>query len=364
MVRKPVVAAVVVSVVLAGCTGTPFAGTPTPETPADETTRLDVAEIPGIANGTITDAAALAGANGAAVVDDGARLRVSRTLADAPAPTRYTYARGADGSFRITTTTTDRPTTLTYYSNDTATYVRTQRGDETRYQRTTRSPRPLGALNDSVEAYLDAGAFSVVAESVGDETVTLTAERFGSLPDTVPLSGADSLSGRVVVTETGQLRNLTVTGDRDGERVAFRYDLAESGIDHVGPPAWMADFPATAGLQANVSVDVVDGSYVTIAHTGGDTVPAEATFTVSMDEESATATLQRPLEAGDTRYAYVTDHGGLTVTATPPAASERAPLESPLSVTLVTADGVTVTSAGIAWSSASASGETTSSSER
>jgi len=74
MRRTLLLVAVVVSVAIAGCSGPQSTGTPTAE-PTDDTPSM----TPGVSNGTLTNATALATANGAGVVDDGATINVTRT---------------------------------------------------------------------------------------------------------------------------------------------------------------------------------------------------------------------------------------------------------------------------------------------
>jgi len=351
MTRKPLVLLVLVSVAIAGCSGVQSPTTPTAE-PADDSPD----EIPGVSNGTVTNATALATANGAGIVDDGAAIRITQTASDREA--RVSLAVAADGTaeFSRTASADGNESTRTRYANDTATYVRTDTDGETSYRVLERTVRPLGGVNSSLESVLAAGDFTVANESTDSATVVVTADEFSGSLDSHILDGATPRDARLVLTRDGAVRNLTVTGQRDGQTVTYTYERDRAAVDTVPAPDWLADVPPTADLQADLSTTVEDDSVLRVEHGGGDAVPANTTLQVTANNTGGTVTFDAPLDAGDTRYAYfAAANGSLVVTDDRPAADATAPVDSPASVTISTADGVTLLSVGMGWGSESAS---------
>ncbi|MDS0260273.1 hypothetical protein NDI56_12790 [Haloarcula sp. S1CR25-12] len=354
MVRSALVLVVLASVTIAGYSGVQSPGTPTAE-PTDETD-VSPEEIPGVSNGTLTDAAALATANGAAVVGDGATIRITQTAPDRE--TRMLLTVADDGAFEFSRTVSadGNESTVDYYRNDTATYVRAETGGETTYRVVEQPFRPLEGVNSSLETVLAAGDFTVATEPSDSATVVLTADEFTTSPNSPVLDGATPERARLVLTQEGGIQNLTVTGQRDGQTVTYTYERRQAPVDRVPAPGWLADVPPTADLHPDLSTDVVDDSYLRIDHDGGDTVPRNTTLAFSANDTAGTVTFDSPLEAGDTRYAYFAPADeSLVVTEDRPAADATVPIESPASVTISTADGVTLLSVGMSWGSESVS---------
>ena len=114
--------------------------------------------------------------------------------------------------------------------------------------------------------------------------------------------------------------------------------------------------PPTADLQADLSTDIVNDSALRIDHEGGDTVPRNTTLRFTANDTAGTVTFDAPLEAGDTRYAYfAAANGSLVLTDDRPAADAPESIDSPASVTISTADGVTLLSVSMGWGSEPAS---------
>ncbi|WP_324665012.1 DUF7537 family lipoprotein [Haloarcula sediminis] len=354
MIRTPLVLLVLVSVVLAGCSGVQ-----SPTTPTAEPTDAEPDEIPGVANGTLTNATALATANAAGIADDGAAIRITQAGPDSE--TRVALTVGADGTsgFSRTVSANGNESTVSRYTNDTATYVRSNADGETSYRVVERDFRPLGAVTSSLETALAAGEFTVENASSDSATVVLTADAFSGPLDGRLLDGATPQDARLVLTQDGAVRNLTVTGQRDGQTATYTYERRQTGVDSVAAPDWLADVPPTADLQADLSTTVVDDSALRIDHDGGDTVPRNTTLQFTVNDTAGTAgtaTFDAPLEAGDTRYAYfAAANGSLVVTDDRPAAAATEPFDGPASVTISTADGVTLLSVGMDWGSESVS---------
>ena len=354
MTRKLLLLVVLASVTIAGCSGVQSPGTPTAG-PTDDT---DVSpdEIPGVSNGTLTNATALATANGAGIVDDGAKIRITRTGPDRETRLVLTVADDGTSAFSRTVSADGDDATVEYYTNDTATYVRTQTDGETSYRVVERTFRPLEGVNSSLETVLAAGDFTVANESTDSATVVLTADEFDTSLDSHILDDATPQDARLVVTQDGGVQNLTVTGEQDGQTVTYTYERHQAAVDRAPAPGWLADVPPTADLQADLSTDVVNDSFLRIDHDGGDTVPRNTTLRFTVNDTAGTVTFESPLEAGDTRYAYfAASNGSLVLTDDRPAADTTEPFDSPASVTIETADGVTLLSVSMGWGSESAS---------
>lgn len=355
MTRKPLILLVLVSVVLAGCSGVQ-----SPATPTAEPTDVSPDEVPGVSNGTLTNATALAAANGATVAEDGAEIRTTQTSPDRETRVALTVAADGTSEFSRTVSANGNESTLTRYTNGTATYVRSDTGGETNYRVLERAFRPFGHINSSLETVLAAGEFTVDNESTDSATVVLTADTFSTPLDSHLLDGATPQEARLVLTQDGGVRNLTVTGQQDGQTATYTYERRRAGVDRVPAPDWLADVPPTADLQADLSTTVVDDSALRIEHGGGDTVPANTTLDFAVNDTDGTVTFDSPLEAGDTRYAYFTAANGTLVMADDqPAADAAERFEGPASVTISTVDGVTLLSVGMDWGSESVSAGST-----
>jgi hypothetical protein len=190
----------------------------------------------------------------------------------------------------------------------------------------------------------------------------LTADEFTAPDDGGVLSDASSLSGRLVLSQSGQVQNLTITGQADGETVAFRYELLQPVIERASKPAWVGEVPASAKLHPDLTIDVRNSSYLVIENQGGDPVPRNATIAVETNGTNGTATFDTALGVGETRYAYFQTSGGtLALSADRPTADMAASVESPLSVRVTAGDSVTLYSASMGWGTASADAESGSS---
>ncbi|MFC6756736.1 MULTISPECIES: DUF7537 family lipoprotein [Haloarcula] len=355
MTRKLLVLLVLVSVTIAGCSGGQSPATPTAEQTDDPPD-----EVPGVSNGTLTNATALTTANGAGIVADGAEIRIRQTAPDSEAQSHLTVAADGTSEFSRTVSADGNESGVAYYTNGTGTYVRADRDGETNYRVVERSVRPLDGVNSSLEAVLAAGNFTVATESTDSATVVLTADEFTTSPDSDVLEGATPQDARLVLTRDGAVRNLTVTGQRDGQTVTYTYERNRAAVDTVPAPDWLADVPRTADLQADLSATVVNDSVLRIEHGGGDTVPANTTLQFTANNTAGTVTFDAPLEAGDTRYAYfAAGNESLVLADDRPAADATTSVDSPASVTISTTDGVTLLSVGMGWGSESASGGST-----
>jgi hypothetical protein len=360
MTRRTIVLVVLGAVLLAGCLGGPGTGTPTAEpspTGDDGGAGVSSDEIPGIADGSLTNATALVGANEETLSAVGATVAVREDGTERAA--EYTISVGADGETTAVTGTrpgSDSATvTIDIWSNGTVTYLRTQTDGDTSYRALDTRPRSFESLDATLGEYLAAGDFAVVDNST-DSGLVLRADEFASLDDGGVLADATSLDGHLVVGEGGRIHNLTVTGQADGQTVTSRYELRETGLDRVTRPDWVAAVPASATLQPELTVDIVDGSYLAVSNEGGDPVPADARLSLSTDGVTRTAVFESALDPGETRYAYLaTTDGSLGLVAEQPDSGAVDPVTSPVSVTVTTDGNVTLHSGSMAWSSATAS---------
>ncbi|MFC7132416.1 MULTISPECIES: hypothetical protein [Salinibaculum] len=354
MTRRSILLVVLATVVLAGCAGQQSTGTPSPESPSGDASGIEVNQIPGIENGTLTDATVLAEANGETLVETGARLHLDESSPEMDSEATLTI--GSTGTYVLSTTrsTGGQTASVDYWSNESTAFVRSQSGDRTQYRQLERGLGVLDEFNNSIREYLAAGTFTVQNDSTDGTTVVLTADDF-TTSDDGPLAGASSLEGRLVLNQAGQIQNLTVTGQASGQAVRYDYELVDPIIERASKPAWVGEVPETATLNPQLSIDVENESVVKLSHEGGDRVPANATFSLTSNDMSGTVTLDTALDDGETRYVFFgASDGELTLTTEAPAADETASLSSPISVSVTTADGAGLYSGGIAWESASA----------
>ena len=357
MTNRLLAVVVISSVLLAGCTGLQGTEAPTAETPTAGPTGSDATDIAGVSNGTLTDATALVAANGGHIVDNGARIRIEQTGPDMERESTLTV--GADGASELSTTGTassGQSRTSAYYTNESATYSRVQSENATSYRVVEQGYNPLDGINSSLGTVLAAGTFTVANESTDAGTVVLTADEFSSGGQSEFPGDGTAVNGRLVLDRDGQIQNLTITGQRDGQTVAYTYELRQSTVERASPPAWIADVPPSASLHPELTTTVENDSYLRLENRGGDPVPRNATLTFSANNTSGSAAFTTALESGDTRYAYfAASDGGLTVTSERPALGVTTPIESPASVTIRTADGVTLLNVGMGWGSESSS---------
>jgi hypothetical protein len=348
--QHKVVLALVPALVLAGCIGGLGADTG-PSDSAD----VSPEQVPGITNGTLSNASALVEANRNAVTTTGAILQVNQSSDRMTIDARLVVgANFSTYSLSGTGSVSDGPsTTLDQWSNETTQFVRTSSDEETNYQVLDGHDDRLTILS-SVEEFLSAGDFEVANDTSGDGNVVLTADS-ASAADTSTVD-AESFDSRLVVTESGQIQNLSVTATRDGETVTYSYELRQAGVDSVPKPDWVDDVPPGATVQAQLSIDVENDSYLTLEHSGGDVVPSATTVRVESNGTTDTASLDSSLSAGDTRYVYFDGSSQeLRVTADRPEQSTVSPVTSPVSVRVVTEGGAVLSSGSMAWDSSMAS---------
>jgi hypothetical protein len=349
--RYKLVLALLPAVVLAGCIGGLGAETATPDS-----TDVSPEQVPGVTNGTLSNDSALVEANRNAVTTDGAIVRVNQSSDGRTIDARFVVGANVS-TYRLsgTVAASDGPsTTIDQWSNETTQFVRTSAEGETNYRVLDgHDDRP--ALLSSVGTFLSAGNFEVANETAGEGTVVLTADDVSAASGA--MADADSFDGRLVVTESGRIRNLSVTATRDGETVTYSYELRQAGVDSAPKPDWIDDVPPGASVQAQLSVGVEDESYLALEHAAGDAVPSGTTVRVESNGTTDTVRLASSLSPGDTRYLYVDAASGeLRVAADRPEDGAVSPVTSPVSVRIVTEGGAVLHSSSMAWDSETASG--------
>lgn len=350
MERYTVVLVLVSALVLAGCAGGLGA-----ETGPSDSTHVSPDQVPGVTNGTLSNASALVEANRNAVTTRGAVLQVNRSSAQGTIDARLvvganlsTYTISGTGSL-----SDGQFTTIDQWSNETTRFVRTSSDEKTNYRVLEGHNNRLTILSQ-VYRFLSAGDFEVANETSGDSNVVLTADSVSAASTST--GDVESFEGRLVVTESGRIQNLSVTATQDGETVTYSYELRQAGVDSVPEPDWIDDVPPGASVQAQLSIDVENNSYLTLKHIRGDVVPSATTVRVESNGTTDTVSLDGSLSAGDTRYVYFdASSQELRVTADRPETRTVSPVTSPASVRIVTEGGAVLHSGSMAWESTSES---------
>lgn len=350
MQRYKIVLTLIIALVLAGCAGGLGA-----ETGPSDSTDVSPEQVPGVTNGTLSNASALVEANRNAVTTDGAILQVNQSSPRSTLSTRLvvganfsTYSLSGTGSVG-----NGQTTTIDQWSNETTQFVRTSSDSETNYRVVEGHGDRLTILT-SVERFLLMGDFQVANETSGNGSVVLTADSVSAAGTAT--SDVASFDGRLVVSESGQVQRLSVTVTQNSETVTSSYELRQAGVESVPKPDWIDDVPPGATVQAQLSVDVEDDSYLAFEHSGGDVVPSATTVRVESNGTTETVSLDSSLSAGDTRYVYFdASSQELRVTADRPEQSTVSPVTSPTSVRITTEGGAVLHSGSMGWGSETAS---------
>ncbi len=350
MQRHKLALTLVIALVCAGCAGGLGA-----ETGPSDSTDASPEAVSGVTNGTLSNASALVEANRNAVTADGAVLQVNQSSPRSTISTRLVVGANVS-TYRLSGTGSvgdGQSTTIDQWSNETTQFVRTSSDEKTNY-RVLDGPDDRLTILYSTYEFLSAGNFEVTNETAGGGNVVLTADSVSvASASTVE---AESFDGRLVVSESGRIQNLSVTATLNGETVTYSYELRQAGVETAPKPGWIDDVPPGATIQAQLSVDAAEDSYLTLTHSGGDTVPGATTVRVESNGTTDTVSLDSSLSAGDTRYLYFAAASQtLRVTADRPEQRTVSPITSPTSVRITTAAGVTLHSSSMAWNSESVS---------
>lgn len=358
MTRRALTLCLLTTVILAGCIGAPTApGTEATPTPDGEDSDVSADEVPGVEGNALTNATALVAANEAAIGQSGGEIAVVRGEADGTGTYRLTAGSGLS-TYNLTqeySTGDGRTPRVDLWSNETTRFIRMTDGDETSYRVVEREQSRLTPLS-SVGEFVAGGDYTVQNESGPDGTLVLTADSYTPPTDArSAFSEVSSYDGRIVIGESGLIQNVTLDAVDDGRSKTYRYELVSSGIDGVPQPQWLSDVPESASFHPDVEIMPTPDSALSIKHVGGDPIPANSSIRIESNGTSSVASFDSELD-GDTRYAYRSaSDGSLRIAEAEPAAEDVEPIQSPISVTITTENGVTLYSASMGWGSETAS---------
>lgn len=346
--------AVALTLLLAGClsgAGSPGVGTATSEGPA-----VTPGQPPGVSDGRLTNASALAAANADRLGESGFVAVTNRSFGGGEtfdhrvvaAPEASTYA------LRGSRTVGESSSGVRIWGNESVGVVRLGDGPGASYR--TR-PRGYDVVGDLVrlDQYLRAGEYTVANETDDGKTV-LVADTYAPVDGHGPFAEASPFHSRLVTDGSGLVHELHLTATTPNGEISVSYSLERLGTERVDRPAWIADVPSDVFLHPELRTDVVNGSYLEVSNAGDDPLPAGSVVSVTTNGTTYEATVESALESGDRRYAYVTDDGtSLALSADRPEDGAMTPLTSPVSITISTESGTTVHSGGIGWGTATAS---------
>lgn len=337
---RPAMLAVVAALLLvtAGCGGGTVPSDMPPATAGSETataatpTSVTVTQTasvdqypPGVAaNGSLSNVTALVDAhfdvttNQSIVLTQrwsGPNESVVRRYAHGDSPTPYysTVERTTDG----------RRVTGEFYSTGAHGYAREGDGNRTAFHvlqnstfgvATSWTRDAVFGPRYSLRSALSRGNYSVngIVERNGRTLVRLTTDQVASNQTGV----YESFDSTVLVTPEGVVYGVDssfVVETGEGSEAREHSMTLETDVEWSGPPSWVADLP-------HLSVSPVeDGHALAIRNTGGATLPANVSFTVTVsnrtdwsppgfDVPAGTVTTVEPLEPGDA--VYVTVDGG------------------------------------------------------
>lgn len=358
MTRRVLALCVLTTVILAGCIGAPTDpgtdATPTPD-PDGDGTSVSADEVPGVESNALTNATALVAANEAAIGQSGGQIAVVRGQGDE----RGTYQLTAGSGFSTYNLTQEYTTgdgltpRVDLWSNETTRYIRMMEGTETSYRVLEREQTRLDLLG-AVEEFVAGGDYTVQNESGPDGALVLTAESYTQPTDArSAFSDVSSYEGQIVAGESGLIQNVSVEAVDDGRSMTYRYELVRSGIEGVPQPQWLADVPESARFHPDIEITPTS-SALSIRHVGGDPIPANSAIRIESNGTTSVASFDSELD-GETRYAYRNaSDGALRIAEDEPTAENVEPIQSPVSVTITTDDGVTLYSASMGWDSETA----------
>lgn len=356
MTDRSLVVLLAVSLALAGCTAAP---TTSPEGNDPGESAMG-GTPPGVTDGELTNASALMDAHETSLNESGFAATVTHSLNGSEVASYDVVATAGLGQYALSGTQTGGGSTVEVglWANETHRLVRYQSGGEARYHAAQRGADSFNPITQA-GPYIRVGNFSVNGTTDDGYTVLTSDELAPNATDDYRFEDATAVSGRAVVDETGRVHELTVTVEQPHGSETYSFELQRTNVTSVDRPAWLDDVPSGAFLSPELTVDVEDESMLSIRNEGGDAVPAKATLTLTMNDETYRATFEEPLEPGEVRYAAIAaDDGTLQLTAEHPAANEIESLTSPISVSIETEGGVSLYSAGMGWDSSSASDET------
>lgn len=263
MQRSPVAAvALALLLVTAGCNSILGANSPT-ATPDDQD--LAAAEqVPGVENGTVTNATALLAAHQRELVATGfeSDVRVNATVIEQDRVVnsqrrQRTVVESEVREYQYRTTNSPGGGTVQFdhWANRSVSVVRGQFGDTVQYQ--IRDPQPARVLTARpvLDNYLTGPDVAVVGvnESGGRTLVTLRSTELPADRNAVPSNATNvrEYEARMVVDTQGRVHAFVASGTYDlrGENYDFRitYELVRTDDPSVAQPDWAAEALRNAG---------------------------------------------------------------------------------------------------------------------
>lgn len=360
-----------VSVVLAGCgaieapgsttapeSGTDGSTTTVPGSGTGNTTTSVARDVaPGVTTAGIEDVDALLAAHTETLLADGARIRLAvwTESRDGTVTQRSTQTLRLGPGASVATTSgsgmgPDGELTADTWLNDSISVFRFRNANETTY----RVIDPLAERGNlvfagNIDRYLEADPQAFTVESVsaedGRQTATLTAS-----VDLVNGTDGRETDMRLDLDERGAILRFDLEQRRpDGERYLIDYDLEATGVTP-DRPSWVEDIPAGVFLEADLAIDVHEGSFVVIANAGPDAVPAGATVTVIASGSTYERTLDRPLGVDEERWLWIDEETRtLSVADGAPSGVDARSLDGQATVVVRTPDGTAIRTAELAW---------------
>jgi len=273
---------------------------------------------PGVAdNGTLVNASALVDAHVAATANRSIAFTSAWTLENESHLRRYVRGASETPYYSVYNRTIDGwRDTEQFYSTGSRGYARMTFENETVYSVLQNAHYTRGAWTrdssfdpqSTLWLSLNRGNYTVNGTvERGDRTfVQLTADE--AVPDKKQFVSA--YEGTVLVTPEGRrLRHRGIlrenplrprgTGRRREQHSRREFDNGRHRVEWSGPPRWVAELP-----QLSLSI-VENGHAVEIRNTGGETLPANATFRADGSTEPVFGPAPRPLLRSD-------DHGTVT----------------------------------------------------
>lgn len=310
-----------------GGTTVPGTGTAPPgdetATPADP----DAIDLPpGITDGDLTDAAALADAHAAVLDADGGTQYLGWRRTDTDRRRLWTSEFGADGR----TLALRQGDDVTRYWTDGETVTRGIEHDEGERRTLATGTTTLGgelgeALrrnDDQVETYLGIGHWTVEDRTVRDGRAVVVLNATGVDVEGVIDTGFEDedrdlvgLTGTAYVTEDGLITEMTVdarmryANNKTEYTDQFRATTTNVGSTTAAPPDWYDDVPRADAAY------VADGRALELTRTGGAALQWTTELAVYRegdgDTPSGTVEVPDTLRGDDSLYVYAVDGGSV-----------------------------------------------------
>jgi hypothetical protein len=297
--------AVVVVVLVAGCSAVSFGGGRPGAGPTDTVTPVPVTDSstppptvasgrpPGVsANGTI-DAEALTSAH-AAYLENRTYTWSIRENSDEPDEGFLRRVVVGPETFSISQVQGEPRRNVSLYVNETGGFIRVAEADRTRYDLIRLPGRATDYVfaTVSIRQFFDGRTVAVSTLDRRDRTYYRLYTAGGPSPGALGPAEAtiDDFSATAYVTQEGFVRSLAAEYDRvvegDSSRVSIRYDYSRIGESTVTPPDWVGN---VTRRSTPTPVDSVGTPEPTATAGAPGTPDPTATPTDELDESTATA---------------------------------------------------------------------------